>query len=74
MSNFTTTTGDFFHNIENAFLVDHNYNITTSKKAFQFITTLKLTKITTTTKVVDHYYENRNVKKKEKNIEKISFV
>ncbi len=73
MSHFTTTTGDFFHNIENAFLVDHNYNITTSKIAFQFITTLNLTKITTM-KVVNHYYENQNVEKNEKNIEKISFV
>jgi hypothetical protein len=34
MSNFTTTTGDFFHNIENGFLVDHNYDITTLKMAF----------------------------------------
>ncbi len=25
MSNFTTTTGDFFHNIKNGFLVDHYY-------------------------------------------------
>jgi len=65
-SNFTTTTGVFFHNIENGFLVDHNYDITTSKMAFYFITTSKLTKITTT-KVVDHYFKNQNV-------EKISFV
>ncbi len=33
-SNFTTTTGVFFHNIKNGFLVDHNYDITTSKMAF----------------------------------------
>jgi hypothetical protein len=34
MSNFTTTTGHFFHNIKNGFVVDHYYNITTSKMAF----------------------------------------
>jgi len=33
-SNFTTTTGHFFHYIKNGFLVDHYYNITTSKIAF----------------------------------------
>ncbi len=33
-SNFTTTTGHFFHYIENGFLVDHYYVITTSKMAF----------------------------------------
>jgi hypothetical protein len=33
-SNFTTTTGHFFHYIKNGFLVDHYYNITTSKMAF----------------------------------------
>ncbi len=71
--NFTTTTGHFFHYIENGFLVDHYYNITTLKIAFQLITTQKLTNITTT-KVVDHYYKNQNVKKNEKNIEKISSV
>ncbi len=38
-SNFTTTTGHFFHYIENGFLVDHYYVITTSKMAFQLITT-----------------------------------
>jgi hypothetical protein len=26
MSNFTTTTGVFFHNVENGFLVDHYYD------------------------------------------------
>jgi hypothetical protein len=33
-SNFTTTTSHFFHYIENGFLVDHYYVITTSKMAF----------------------------------------
>jgi len=33
-SNFTTTTGHFFHYIESGFLVDHYYDITTSKMAF----------------------------------------
>ncbi len=50
-------------NIESIFLVHHYYDITTSK----------LTKITTT-KVVDHYYENQNIKKNEKNFESLSFV
>ncbi len=63
MSNFRTTTGHFFQNVEIVFLVHHYYIITTSK----------LTKITTT-KVVDHYYENQNIKKNEKNIESLSFV
>jgi hypothetical protein len=62
-SNFKTTTGHFFQNVEIVFLVHHYYNITT----------LKLTKITTT-KVFDHYYKNQNVKKNEKNIESLSFV
>ncbi len=53
-------------NIESPFLVDHNYEI-------DKIRTSKLTKITTT-KVVDHYYENQNVEKNEKNIESLSFV
>ncbi len=30
-SNFTTTTGDFFQNVENGFWVDHYYDIITSK-------------------------------------------
>ncbi len=38
-SNFTTTTGTFFHYIKSLFLVDHYYDITTSKMAFEFITT-----------------------------------
>ena len=63
MSNFRTTTGHFFQNVEIVFLVHHYYIITTSK----------LTKITTT-KVVDHYYENQNIEKNEKNIESLSFV
>ena len=42
-SNFTTTSGVFFHNVENGFLVDH-------------------------------YYENQNVEKNEKNVESLSFV
>jgi len=50
-------------NIESIFLVHHYYDINTSK----------LTKITTT-KVVDHYYENQNIEKNEKNIESLSFV
>ena len=62
-SNFRTTTGHFFQNVEIVFLVHHYYDITTSK----------LTKITTT-KVVNHYYENQNVKKNEQNIESLSFV
>ncbi len=33
-SNFTTTTGHFFQYIKNGFLVDHYYDITTSKMAF----------------------------------------
>jgi hypothetical protein len=33
-SNFTATTGHFFHYIENGYLVDHNYNITTLKVPF----------------------------------------
>ena len=42
MSNFTTTTGVFFHNVESVFLVYHYYEITTSKMSFQFITTTKI--------------------------------
>ncbi len=33
-SNFTTTTGHFFHYIKNVFLVHHYYEITTSKMSF----------------------------------------
>ncbi len=73
MSNFTTTTGHFFHYIKSPFLVDHYYDITTSKMAFQLITTSKLTKITTT-KVVDHYYENQNVEKNAKRTLKVSVL
>ncbi len=47
-SNFTIMTGHFFHYIKSPFLVDHYYNITKSKMAFELITTSKLTKITTT--------------------------
>ena len=53
-------------NIESLFLVDHNYKIAK-------IRTSKLTKITTT-KVVDHFYENQNVEKNKKNIKSLSFV
>ncbi len=38
-SNFRTTTGDFFQNVEMVFLVYHYYDITTSKMAFELITT-----------------------------------
>ncbi len=50
-------------NIESIFLVHHYYDITT----------LKSTEITTT-KVVDHYVENQNIEKNEKNIESLRFV
>jgi hypothetical protein len=43
------------------------------KSSFYLITTSKVTKITTS-KVVDHYYENQNVEKNKKNIESLSFV
>ncbi len=38
-SNFRTTTGHFFQNVEIVFLVYHHYDITTSKMAFELITT-----------------------------------
>ncbi len=73
-SNFTTTTGHFFQNIENVCLVHHYYYILVDHNyEIDKIRTSKLTKITTT-KVVDHYYENQNVEKNEKNIESLSFV
>ena len=39
MSNFRTTTGQFFQNVEIVFLVYHYYDITTSKMSFELITT-----------------------------------
>jgi hypothetical protein len=41
-SNFTTTTGHFFHYIKSPFLVDHYYDITTLKVPFKLITTTTL--------------------------------
>ena len=38
-SNFRATTGHFFQNVEIVFLVYHYYDITTSKMAFELITT-----------------------------------
>jgi hypothetical protein len=37
--------------------------------AFELITTLKISVF-----LVDHYYENQNVEKNEKNVESLSFV
>ncbi len=47
------------HYIENGFLVDHYYDITTSKISVF---------------LVHHYYKNQNSEKNEKNIENLSFV
>ena len=58
-SNFTTTTGHFFQNIESVFLVDHNYEINKYHN-------IEIDK--------DHYYKNQDIKKNEKNIESLSFV
>ncbi len=46
-------------NIESLFLVDHNYEIDQDQN-------IEIDK--------DHYYENQNVEKNEKNIESLSFV
>ena len=40
-----------------------------SKMAFELITTSKISVF-----LVDHYYENQNVEKNEKNVESLSFV
>jgi hypothetical protein len=75
-SNFTTTTGDYFQNVENVFWVDHYYDITTSKMSFELITTTtsqcrkcllswSLLRHHNVENVflVHHYYENQNVEK-----------
>jgi len=54
--NFTTTTGNFFQNIENGFWVDHNYDITTSKMAFELITTSKRMKRTSKRSVLSEFH------------------
>jgi hypothetical protein len=54
------------HYIENGFLVDHYIEIDKDQN-------IEKPKITTS-KLVDHYYENHNTEKNEKNIEKISLV
>ena len=72
-SNFTTTTGHFFHYIESVFLVHHYYDIRTSKSVFLVDHYIKIDK-DHNVKVVEHYYKNQNVKKNEKNIESLSFV
>ena len=69
MSNFTTMTGNFFHYIASGFLVDHYYDITTSKMAFQLITTSKITVF-----LVHHYYKNQNIKKNVKRTSKVSVL
>jgi hypothetical protein len=54
------------HNIKKAYKKDQNVK----KGKDQNIEKPKIT----TSKLVDHYYENHNVEKNEKNIEKISLV
>ncbi len=58
-------TGKFFHLIKSCFLVDHYYDITASKMAFQFITTttkkdFRCSDFTYGIKK-DHNVENRNI-------------
>jgi hypothetical protein len=65
MSNFITTTGDFFQNVKNGFWVDHYYDITTSKMAFELITTttkkdFRCSDFTYGVKK-DHNVENQNI-------------
>ncbi len=50
MSNFTTTTGHFFHYIKNVFLVNHYYDIRTLKSFFLVHHNIEIDK--------DHYYKS----------------
>ena len=54
--NFTTTTGVFFHNVKDGFRVDHNYDITTLKMAFELITTSKRMKRTLKRSVLSDFH------------------
>ena len=60
-SNFTTTTGHFFQNIEIVFFVDDYI-----KNGFLVDHCIKIDK--------DHYYKNQNVKKNVKRTSKVSVL